>query len=247
MGEKRYLTVQADYRKIQVPVDAISYITIEGRKTKITKSDGSVLRTNRSLKDIYGELPQDVFSNINRGIVVSKNHIKDEKSGVITMSDGTQFKRRVRSDRIREKSKTEAKAPAPSLPCPAGELDLWLGTLPLPMCILELVYQGRTGGAEFLVRYCNRAMEQLENVRLAEVQDQPLSVLKGVGNPKWLTVFADVAIHGSTQVLEDLWAEDGRFLRLQCYQPQRSYCAVVLTDLTRENKLVQDLFQRRGK
>ncbi len=245
MGEKRYLTVQSNYHKVQVPVDDIAYITIEGRKTKITRSDGSGLYTNRSLKDIYAELPQSTFSNINRGIVVSKNYVKDEKDGNLTMMDGKQFRRRARQERTQPKPKAQTRPMQEARqPCPVEALDAWLGTLPLPMCVMELVYQTQGGGAEFLLRYCNQAMERLEGVRLADLQDQPLSKLKSAGNPKWLTVFADVAINGSQRIMEDVWPEDGRFMRLNCYQPQSGYCVMMLTDLTRENNLVQELLQR---
>ena len=242
MGEKRYLTVQSDYHKVLVPVDEIMYLTVEARKTKITKKDGSAVRTNRSLKDIYAELPEDEFSSINRGIVVSRAFVKQEKNGLITMKDGTEFKRRVRSDRVKEKPKA-VRIQTATRELPAGELDWWLGNLPMPMCILELVYQSREGTAEFTVRYCNRAMEQLEGVLFREVQNRPVSAMKGIGSEKWLTIFADVAINGSSRVLEDLW-ENGSFMRIHCYQPQSGCCAVVLTDLTREHNLVQKLFRR---
>jgi hypothetical protein len=197
------------------------------------------LRTNRSLKDIYEELPGAQFSSINRGIVVANGYIKSDKAGVVTMTDGQQFKRRVRSDRVREKP---AKAAEPRTSCPVEALDQWLARQPLPMCIMELVYQSRSGGAEFLLRYCNKAMEDLEDVRFSEVRDKPLTCLPGVGNAKWLTSFADVAINGTQLVMEDL--RGSQFYRIHCYQPQNGFCALVVSDLTRENNLVQELFQR---
>lgn len=239
VGEKQYLTVQVDYHKAQIPLEDILYITIEGRKTKITRKGNPPLRTNRSLKDIYEELPGAQFDSINRGIVVAKAHIKSDKDGLITMTDGQQFKRRVRSDRVREKP---TKTPEPRSVCPAEVLDQWLARQPQPICILELVYHNRGGGAEFLLRYCNKAMEDLEHIRFSEVRDKPVTCLPGVGNPKWLTGFADVAINGTRLVMEDL--RDSRFFRIHCYQPQSGFCALVLTDLTRENNLVQELFQR---
>ena len=245
MGEKRYLTVQADYHKVLVPVDEIMYLTIDGRKTKITRKDGSSVSTNRSMKDIYAELPGEVFSSVNRGIVVSRSFVKHEKNGLITMKDGTEFKRRVRSDRVKEKPRTVRPQPVVR-ELPAGELDWWLGDLPMPMCVLELAYGGSGGSAEFTVRYCNRAMESLEGVVFREIQNRPVSAMKGIGSEKWLTIFADVAINGSSRVLEDLW-EDGSFMRVHCYQPQNGCCAVVLTDLTREHNLVQKLFRRGVK
>lgn len=245
MEEKRYLTVQSDYHKVLVPVDEIMYLTVDGRKTKITRKDGSALRTNRSMKDIYAELPGEVFTSINRGIVVSKTYVKHEKNGILTMKDGTEFKRRVRSDRV--KPKPRVIAPAPVLrEFPTEDMSWWIDDLPMPMCVLELVYQGRNGSASFAIRYCNHAMEQLEGVLLRNVKDQSVTALKEIGSAKWLTVFADVAINGSSRVVEDM-LEDGSFMRMNCYQPQSGWCAVVMTDLTRENRLVQKLFQRGTK
>ena len=242
VGEKRYLTVQSDYHKVLVPVDEIMYLTVDGRKTKITKKDGSAVKTNRSMKDIYAELPGEVFSSINRGIVVSRTYVRQEKNGLITMKDGTEFKRRVRSDRVKEKPKPVRLQPV-TRDLPAGELGWWLDDLPMPMCIMELANQSGEGSSGFTVRYCNRAMEQLEGVLFREVQNRPVSLMRGIGSEKWLTIFADVAINGSSRVLEDLW-DNGSFMRVHCYQPQSGCCAVVLTDLTREHNLVQKLFRR---
>ena len=246
VGNERYLTVQADYRKVQVPVDDIMYLTIDGRKTKITKADGTSIRTNRSLKDVFGDLPGEVFSSINRGIVVSKNYVKTEKSGLITMKDGTQFKRRVRADRTEKPKLTPASQEESWRACPASELDWWLGKLPMPVCILELVYRSRSGSAAFVVRYCNREMEALEGVKFSDVKDQTVTALKGIGSPKWLTIFADVAINGTPRMVEDQW-ENGSYYRVHCYQPQNGCCALVMTDMTRENNLVQRLFHRSAK
>ena len=136
---KAVLTVHADYRKAQIPADDIAYITVEDRKTKITRGSGAVLRTNQSLKDVFAQLPEDTFLNINRGIIVSKKFIESEKNGVITMMDGTQFRRRVRSDRMPKRPK-----PAPRqekhVVCPAEVLGQWLDPMPMPMLVMELVY-----------------------------------------------------------------------------------------------------------
>lgn len=239
MEEKVYLTVQSDYHKVQVPVDDIVYITIEGRKSKITRADGSILYTNRSLKDIYAELSDELFSSINRGIVVSRKYIRQEQGGVVTMTDGATFRRRVRADRV---ARTDAAAAGEKTVCPYDAMEQWMGSLPMPMCVMEMVYGRRGRGVEFLLRYCNSAMEQLEGVSFSEVRDKPLEQLPGIGHAKWLTIFADVAVNGSSRTMEDVW--DSSFYRVCCYQPQPGFCALMMTDLTKENRLVQELFQR---
>lgn len=221
-------------------MDEILYITIEGRKTKITRADGRAICTNRSLRDVYGELSDELFASINRGIVVSKKFIKSEKDGIVTMTDGATFRRRVRADRSVKRPKNGDEKAL----CPADTLAQWLGGLPIPVCVMEVVYGRRTRGAEFLLRYCNGAMEQLEGVSLSDMRDKPLEQLPGVGDKKWLGIFVDVAINGSSRVLETPWQDGSRYVRLCCYQPQPGFCALALVDLTKENKLVQELFQR---
>lgn len=237
------LTVQVDYRKAQIPVDDIAYVTVEGRKTKITRSDGSALRTNRSLKDVYALLPQDVFSNINRGIVISKRYVQDEKNGVLTMTDGTQFRRRVRSDRAPKPQNKKAPHPDQNhVPCPTATLESWLNNMPMPMLVMELVY--KTGGMDFVVRFCNREMARLEAVSPQEILNQSISAFPQMGSPKWMAIFADVALHGSTRSIEDAMEGSGQYMLLRCYQPQPGYCACILTDLTRENNLIRELFRQ---
>jgi hypothetical protein len=239
------ITIQSDYRKTQVPIDDIAYITVEGRKTKITRKDGSVLRTNRSLKDVFALLPQETFSNINRGIVVSKRYVQDEKDGVLTMTDGTQFRRRVRNDRAPKPQKKKALQEVPRVPCPSKTLGQWLDQFPLPLLVMELVYPSG-GGVEFLVRYCSREMAKLESISPSEVLDQSIGRFPHLGKSKWMALFADVAINGSTRLIEDALEDTGKYLQLHCYRPQPGYCACVLTDLTKETNLVKELFRREN-
>ncbi len=161
------------------------------------------------------------------------------------MKDGTQFKRRVRSDRLPAAAAGLRSPGIPRKACPVEELSDWIGAMPIPICVLELVYKTRNSGAEFLLRYCNSAMEELEHIRLSQQKDQPLGKLPGIGSAKWLAIFADVAITGNQRVIEDIWPGNGQFIRMYCFQPQSGYCALALTDLTRENNLVQEFFSRK--
>lgn len=247
---KQCLTVQSDYRKVQVPLNDIAYITVEGRKTKITRGDGRVHLTNRSLKDVYAQLPEDTFSNINRGIVVSKRFIKTDDNGIITMKDGTQFRRRVRSDRLPRRESAAETKPRPKqkkaitahVSFPAERMTKWLGNMPVPLLLLELIY-AQNKRVELSVRLCNQSMAEILGVDASALLGKSAQTIPQLGNAKWLTIFADVALHGGSQTAEDVLPDSGRYLRMQCYQPQNGYCGILLSDLTRENQLLQELFQ----
>lgn len=236
-----YLTVQSDYRRVQIPLDDIAYITVEDRKTKITRGDGSVIRTNKSLKDVYAELPENTFSNINRGIIVSARYVQNEVNGILTMKDGTKLRRRVRSDRLpKRQSAPKPTIAARHVACPASELSKWLSSMPIPMLILELV--PAASGVDFRIRLCTPALCALLDMPQEALADQSAQLLPGIGSAKWMAVFADVAVNGGSRIIEDVPVSAGRFIRLQCYQPQPGYCGCVLIDLTKENHLVQQLF-----
>lgn len=241
---KQHLTVQADYRKAQIPIDDIAYITVDGRKTKITRSDGSFICTNRSLKDVYAMLPEELFTNINRGIVVSIRYVQNDRNGIVTMKDGTQFRRRVRSDRAPKRPSPPRQSAAPvHTPCPTITLSQWLDAMPLPILTMELVY-GPNGGVDFLVRYCNEEMARLAEHSADDMLNQSVRQYNGVGNDKWMAIFADVAINGSNRVIEDVLDGSKRFFQLSCYQPQPGYCTCILTDMTKQHNLVQQLFRQ---
>ena len=238
------LTVQANYRKIHIPISDIAYMTMDGRKTKLTLGDGSSVLTNQSMKELLSELPESIFSNINRGVVISRNFVKSDRNGVVTMEDGTVLRRRVRSDRLPKKPAPAHRsllAEPPRAVCPGGVLGQWLDAMPLPMLILELVY-GKPGGVDFIIRYSNREMAALiaaEPEIGASVQSLP-----GIGSTNWMAIYANVAINGGNRIIENVLEGSGRFLQLQCYQPQPGFCACVLTDCTRENRLIQELFRQ---
>ena len=235
-----FLTVQADYRKTQVPIEDIAYITVEDRKTKITRRDGSVIRTNTSLKDVFAALPEDVFSDINRGIVISRNYVKGEKNGIITMTDGTVFRRRVRSDRPTKGKPKKKTLPKEPIVCPADTLEGWLGTMPIPACMMELVYE--KSGVAFHIRYMNESLAKLEGVDATQVRGRAASELRHIGSAKWMAIFADVAINGSTRVIED--SISGKYYQIHCYPPQPGYCALMLVDVTKETALIRKLFKK---
>ena len=46
-------------------------------------------------------------------------------------------------------------------------------------------------------------------------------------------------------MIEDVLEDSGKYMQLRCYQPQPGFCCCVLTDLTKENNLVQELFRAR--
>lgn len=220
--EKKYLAkARIDYNKIM-------YITRGDRKTIFHMENGSKLETFHTMKDIMEELPDGMFESINKGIVISSKYVKSVSDKVYIMTDGTELTGRVRSSKDQKRNAKKYN----------GEIDFkkWssfsiLNNLPLPFCIIELVFDANGHGIDFIFRYCNKEMENLEGKTLNEMIDHSFYEIFENGDPKWLVTYADVALNGVSRIIESYSPEIDERLKIYCYQPRPNFCACLLNKL----------------
>lgn len=82
--------------------DDILYI-IKTKGTSITEfhlTDGRVLTKYISLKECKQLLPQDIFININKGILINKNHIKYINRYIYYLDNGESFNGKLKNTKL---------------------------------------------------------------------------------------------------------------------------------------------------
>ena len=82
--------------------DNILYI-IKSKGTSITQfhlADGGILTKYISLKECKQQLPQDIFININKGILINKNHIKHINRYVYYLDNGESFNGKLKNTKL---------------------------------------------------------------------------------------------------------------------------------------------------
>jgi hypothetical protein len=234
MEAKLFLTVQVNYKKTDIPLDEISYINVEGRKTKITLGDGSYYLTNKKMKDIYAVLPEKTFDNINRGIIVAQKYVKSIEKGTYIMTDGAKFRHRVRSSKIPKKHKVlneEIIAGFNSFPRELlKEAHLWIEKMPIAFCIIELIFHRNGSGIDFILRYSNHALAALMNMKLEEMHGKPFYSVFKKSDKKWLVTYSDIALNGGTHIIEGYSPETKRNMKIYCFQPKQGFCACLFTE-----------------
>lgn len=80
----------------------ILYI-IKTKGTSITQFhliDGKVLTKYISLKECKQLLPQDIFININKGILINKNHIKFINRNIYYLDNGESFEGKLKNTKL---------------------------------------------------------------------------------------------------------------------------------------------------
>lgn len=156
-------------------------------------------------------------------------------NGIYTMTDGHTFQGRKRNlsehRKIRKKLGLASSVLSSNdyIP-PLGLLEkcTLLDKMPLAFCVIELVFDEKGHGVDFVFRYCNEMMADVEGMPVSEMINRSFYEVFENGDKKWLVTYADVALNGNKHTLTDYSPEIDKHLTIYCYQPIPGYCACIL-------------------
>lgn len=69
--------------------------------------------------------------------------------------------------------------------------------MPLAFCVIELVFDEKGHGVDFVFRYCNEMMADVEGIPISEMINRSFYEVFENGDKKWLVTYADVALNGN--------------------------------------------------
>ena len=218
------------FKKHALCAENILYIYRKDRKTVIQRSDGEEFALFIPVQNVLSALPESEFLSISKGTVVCRSHIVNiSDDGIYTMSDGRTFQGRKRDMSSHRRLRTEiGLAKAKTHPLSMLEKCSLLDDMPLAFCVIELVFNQDGHGMDFIFRYCNAEMANVEGVPVEEMLDRSFYEIFRNGDKKWLVAYADVALNGTKHTLHDYSPEINKYLTIHCYQPEPGYCACVL-------------------
>ena len=218
------------FKKHGLCAENILYIYRKDRKTVIQRSDGEAFALFIPVQSVLSALPESEFLSISKGTVVCRSHIVNiSDDGIYTMSDGRTFQGRKRGMSSHRRLRTEIGL-AKTKPHPLSMLEKCslLDDMPLAFCVIELVFNQDGHGMDFIFRYCNAEMANVEGIPVEEMLDRSFYEIFRNGDKKWLVAYADVALNGTKHTLHDYSPEIDKYLTIHCYQPEPGYCACVL-------------------
>ncbi|MDO4478724.1 MAG: PAS domain-containing protein [Lachnospiraceae bacterium] len=226
-------TIKHFFRKNNIHASNIKYIIREDNKSCIHLMDERVISCFHTIKSMRDALPADDFCMIKKGILVAKNQIINIDKNVYTMLDGRVFDGRKRGLKAHQslndalnRNINKPIANIEDLTTAFGILD----DMPAAFCVIQLLFDEKGKGIDFIFRYCNKAMEALENKTLEEMLDQSFYEIFPNADPKWLISYANVALNGTTCTIRDYSPEVDKTLVIRCYQPMEGLCACLLLE-----------------
>lgn len=212
----------------------IIYVKHVERKTQVYLKNGNVISTYLPLKVILDALPTGAFLNITKGVVISAAEIKKIEGNIYTMSDGSVFRGRVRgAGEHKANRKNLEKHVIPSSRISAETINERFSVLnnsPLATCVIEAVFNTAGHGVDFIYRYANAALANLEKIRVDDMIDRSAyDVFKRI-NHKWIETYTAVAVDGANRIFEDTNIRSGKIVTAVCSQPLPNFCMVTLID-----------------
>lgn len=216
------------FEKKGIKLSDVMYITRDGRKTVINLYGGEKIETFNPIKSLLEPLPENAFECINKGVVIAPRYVVDVKDKDYLMEDGTTFIGRVRKTK---RQRTDLEKYSDNLDFVELEQFSILDKMPLAFCIIELVFNEEGHGIDFIFRYCNKEMEELEGKRIDEMLNKSFYEIFENGDKKWLVTYADVAINGGKKVIEGYSPEINANLRIYCFQTKPNFCACALVKI----------------
>lgn len=216
-------------RKNNIHISNIKYLLRQENKTCIYMTDGRVVKTFITVKDLYEILIPYDYISINKGTVVSRGQIDHIENCTYHVKDGVRLEGRKRgaaTHKFLNKSlhQDPAKTLSPNIRTRFSVLD----DMPIAFCVIELIFNKNGTGIDFVFRYCNKEMLLLEGMDTLEILDQSFYQAFPNGDKKLLAAYTDVALNGGSCRLKTYSARIHRELIIKCFQPLENFCACIL-------------------
>ena len=217
------------FKKHNVHINDIKYLLRQENKTCIYVTDGRVIKTFITVKDLFKVLMPYDYICINKGTVVARNQIEYIDNCTYHMLDGVCLEGRKRgaaSHKQLNKSLHQdlSQIASTNIRTRFSVLD----KMPLAFCVIEMIFNENGTGIDFVFRYCNEEMLSLEQKSPEEMLDQSFYQVFPKGDKKLLAAYTDVAVNGGSYQLQTYSVQIQRDLIIRCFQPVENFCACIV-------------------
>lgn len=107
--------------------------------------------------------------------------------------------------------------------------------LPIAFCDIEMVFDGSFNAVDWVFRYANKALAELEHVPLPKIIGNTFSSLFPQMDSKWLRTYERSALFGETIKIVDYSREIDTYLDIICFPTFKGHCGCILFDVNKIN------------
>lgn len=238
---KGVLTIVHEKRRIDIPISSILYVIMEGNNAFIHLPQDTIYQTRMTLAEIEPLLGEN-FLKVKRGCLVSVIAIHEFTADKVCLINGEEleYASRNRTEIIRrfhERQKEIIHYFNASVSLNTEEEYhahyKVFDALPIAFCDIEMEFDGAFNAVDWIFRYCNAAMAELEKVPLDKMLGNTFSSLFPSMDPKWLRTYERTALFGETIKIVDYSSEIDTYLDIICFPTFKGHCGCILFDVAK--------------
>lgn len=238
MKETIKLLINRKWETIQTK--DILYITISDKLSFLHLKDSVTLNLFITLSELEQLLPRADFVRISRNCIINYHAIYSIHDTQVTLTNNESLpysKRREKSILDGYQKYVQNKYASESPDTLRQAIDFYekyksFENIPIAFAVIEMVVDGNGHSIDFIFRFANQALAELEGVPLNELKGNSFFSIFPDAQKKWLSIYREVAFEGKQMEIIDFREELKKVLRIQCFQPMHGYCACLLTDVT---------------
>lgn len=238
MHEARYLTFFINKQKTVLNTSKILYVEMDGNVANVHAMDGKTYKTRMTFTEIRNELG-DGFLTIHRGCLVSVRAIH-EITDKINLNNGESlcYAQRKKSGIIKEFHEMQKrvidnfnKNGIPESEAEYAEYYSSFEKLPFAFTDIELIFNDEIQAVDWIFRYGNPALSQLEKVPLENLIGNSFGSVFPNMDSKWLRAYERATLYGETLEIIDYSPEIDTYLKVICFPTFKGHCGCILFNI----------------
>lgn len=238
LQETKYITIFSKKRKITLEVSTIIYIHMRRKFSDVYVNGGMVYETRTTYKEFKEKLGEG-FIEVRRGTLVSVMAIHSI-TRKINLNNGESLeytrrrKKEIEDNLSLKKKKMIQGFRVEGIPTSKEEYRRYyrgFENMPFAFADIEMVFDEEKHAVDWIFRYGNPALAELEGIPLDTLIDSTFGSLFDNMDSKWLRSYERAALFGEVMELMDYSPEIDRYLKVICFPTFRGHCGCILFDL----------------
>ena len=238
--KQEYITIISKRVKKKIRTADILYIIKSEYLSLIHLLDGEVLQTIASIQELEEMLGDDCIE-VKRGCIVSVSAITDIKDKISLCNGETidytrRKKKALRMEWQEKKKRMIHEIIGQNPPRTNEEYHQYYkicDNFPFAFTDIEMVFNEKRRAVDWIFRYGNEALAELEGVPLERLTGSTFSSLFDNMDAKWLRAYERTALYGETMEIEEYSPEIDANLRILCFPTFPGHCGCILHDMDR--------------
>ena len=239
MQEIENITIICNKKEIELNVNQIFYVQMNGNWAFIHASDGLVYQTRITLAELEKVLG-DNFIKVNRGCLVSAMAIHDI-TDQINLCNGESLHYVVRKKKeilwkLKEKQQdiicSFNEEGIPDTEEKYHEYYQIFDAMPFAFADIEMVFDKKCHAIDWIFRYGNPALATLEKMPLEQLIGSSFESLFANMDAKWLRSYERATLYGETLKIVDYSPEIDTYLDVICFPTFKGHCGCILFDIS---------------